>query len=75
MSNPLNKIEEYLDEVVRVFVSQGHSTKYEAPILYLLKELESQASREKSFSKSDFEHSLESVKKKIDSRLEKGMWK
>lgn len=75
MSNPLTKLEDYLDEVVRTFVSEGYSTKYEALILYLLKELEMQASRTKSYSKSDFEHSLEAVKKKIDSRLEKGMWK
>jgi len=75
MSNPLNKIEEYLDEVVRIFVSQGHSTKYEAPVLYLLKELEAQASRNSSFSKSEFEGSLEVVKEKIASRLEHELWK
>ncbi len=75
MSNPLVKVEDYLDEVVRVFVSQGHSTKYEAPILYFLKELEIQSSRSDLFSKSEFEHSLEVVKEKITSRLEKGLWK
>ena len=74
MSNPLNKIEEYLDEAARVFVSQGHSTKYEAPILYLLKELESSASREKSFLKEEFEQSLEKVREKINERLEEGFW-
>ena len=74
MSNPLNKIEEYLDEAARIFVSQGHSTKYEAPILYLLKELELSASREKSFTKEEFEQSLEKVKEKINERLEQGFW-
>ena len=74
MSNPLNKIEEYLDEAARVFVSQGHSTKYEAPILYLLKELELSASRDKSFSKEDFEQSLARIREKIDERLEQGFW-
>jgi hypothetical protein len=74
MSNPLNKIEEYLDEAARVFVSQGHSTKYEAPILYLLKELESSASRDKSFSKEEFEQSLVKVREKINERLEQGFW-
>ena len=75
MSNPLVKIEDYLDEVVRIFVSEGHSTKYDAPILYLIKELESSAARNKSFSKGDFERSLEKVKAKIDGRLEKGLWR
>jgi hypothetical protein len=74
MSNPLNKIEEYLDEAARVFVSQGHSTKYEAPILYLLKELELSAARDKSFSKEEFEQSLEKVREKINERLEHGFW-
>lgn len=74
MSNPLAKIEDYLDEVVRIFVTQGHSTKYEAPILYLLKELESSASRDKSFSKDEFEQSLEKVKERINERLEQGFW-
>jgi hypothetical protein len=59
---------------VRIFVSQGHSTRYEAPILYLLKELESSASRNKAFSKDEFERSLEKVKEKIDDRLEQGFW-
>jgi predicted Zn-dependent peptidase len=75
MSNPLIKIEDYLDEVARVFVSQGYSTKYEAPLLYLIKELEAQASRNSSFSKDEFERSLEIVKEKIASRLEQGLWK
>lgn len=74
MSNPLNKVEDYLDEVVRIFVSQAHSAKYEAPILYILKELESSASRNKSFSKDEFESSLEKIKEKIDERLERGFW-
>ena len=74
MSNPLNKIEDYLDEVARVFVTQGHSTKYEAPILYLLKELELSASRDKSFSKEEFEDSLGRVMNKIAERLDQGFW-
>ena len=74
MSNPLNKIEDYLDEVARIFVTQGHSTKYEAPILYLLKELELSASRDKSFSKEEFEDSLGRVMNKIAERLDQGFW-
>ena len=74
MSNPLNKIEDYLDEVARVFVTQGHSTKYEAPILYLLKELELSASRDKSFSKEEYEESLGRVMNKIAERLDQGFW-
>ena len=74
MSNPLNKIEDYLDEVARVFVTQGHSTKYEAPILYLLKELEISASRDRSFSKEEFEESLGRVMNKIAERLDQGYW-
>ena len=75
MTNPLVKIEDYLDEVVRIFVSQAHSKKYEAPILYFLKELEAQASRSSSFSKVDFERSLEAVNEKISRRLEQGLWR
>lgn len=74
MSNPLNKIEDYLDEVARIFVTQGHSTKYEAPILYLLKELELSASRDKSFSKEEYEESLGRVMNKIAERLDQGFW-
>ena len=75
MSNPLVKLEDYLDEVVRVFVSEGYSSKYDAPVLYFLKELESSASRSKSFSKDEFEESLEKIKEKITRRLEKGLWR
>jgi hypothetical protein len=75
MSNPLTKVEDYLDEVVRIFVLQAYSTKYEAPILYFLKELESQASRQSNFSKNEFNQSLEMVKDKISDRLEQGLWK
>jgi hypothetical protein len=75
MSNPLVKISDYLDEAARVFVSEGYSTKYDAPVLYLLKELESSASRSNSFSQPEFERSLEMIKKKITERLEKGLWR
>jgi len=74
MTNPLVKLEDYLDEVARVFVSEGYSTKYDAPVLYLLKELELSASRNKSYSKAEFERSLEKINEKIAERLEQGFW-
>ena len=74
MSNPLVKISDYLDEVARIFVSQSFSTKYDTPIVYLMKELESCASRSNSFDSGEYEKALETIKDKITKRLEQGRW-
>ena len=74
MTNQLVKIEDYLDEVARIFVSEGHSTRYDAPVLYLIKELESAASRSDPYLAGEFMISLEIVREKISGRLEKGLW-
>ena len=74
MSNPLVDIGYLLDEVARVFVGRGHSSRYHSPVIYLLKEFESQGSVSASFEMSDYEDSLKVIRDRINERLEKGQW-
>jgi hypothetical protein len=74
MSNPLVDIGYLLDEVARAFVGRAHSSKYHSPVIYLLKEFESQGSVSALFEVSDYEDSLKIIRDRIDERLENGQW-
>ena len=74
MSNPLVDMSNLLDEVARVFVGKAHSSRYHSPVIYLLKEFESQGSVSAFFEMDDYEDSLRHIRDRIDERLEKGQW-
>jgi hypothetical protein len=74
MNNPLVDIGFLLDEVARVFVGRAHSSKYHSPVIYLLKEFETQGSVSALFEMGDYEDSLKLIRDRINERLEKGQW-